>query len=168
MSTPYTLYYAPDNASLIIRIALEMLGVPYQTRLVDRAKSAQRDEAYLMRNPLGLIPTLETEDGPLFETGAILLWLADRHGELFPAPTDEKRGDALKWLFFVSNSLHAGLRQMFYPEKFIAQDHASALRDGLTKRIRADFLQLDRIAADPSAPYLNGEEWSLLDIYVCA
>ncbi len=145
-----------------------MLDVPYDTQLVDRGVNAQSAPAYRALNPLGMIPALETEDGVLFETGAILLWLADRHGALFPSQSDQGRGDALKWLFFISNSLHAGMRQMFYPDKFIAPEHREALRSGIAQRIRADFRQIDMLIADPNCTILGGESISLLDIYVCA
>ena len=71
----YVIHYAPDNAVLIIRLALEQRGLPYHAQLVDRAAQAQRAPAYLALNPNGLIPVLETPQGPLFETAAILLWL---------------------------------------------------------------------------------------------
>lgn len=112
---PYILHYAPDNASLVVRLALEELALPFQTHLVDRRQAAQRAPAHLALNPAGLIPALETPDGPLFETGAILLWLADRHGRLAPAPDSPDRGDLLKWLFYLSNTLHPALRRLFYP-----------------------------------------------------
>ena len=70
--TDYTLHYAPDNASLIIRLALEAQGVAYDTCLVDRAAQGQSAPAYRALNPHGLIPALQTPDGPMFETGAIL------------------------------------------------------------------------------------------------
>ncbi|BDY15502.1 hypothetical protein Sulfitobl28_14720 [Sulfitobacter pontiacus] len=89
--TDYTLHYAPDNASLIIRLALEAQGVAYDTCLVDRAAQGQSAPAYRALNPHGLIPALQTPDGPLFETGAILLWLADRHGG-WPLPRRMPRG----------------------------------------------------------------------------
>jgi len=155
MKENYKLHYAPDNASMIVRIALEMIGEPYDLELVDRRQSQQRSTKYLSLNPLGMIPALQTHDGVLFETGAILLWLADRHGGVFPAQNDVARADGLKWLFFLSNSLHANLRQMFYPEKFIAPEHADALRNGLAQRITSC------VVFDDSAP-------SILDIYVCA
>ena len=66
----YVLHYAPDNASLIIRMALDHRGLPYRTQLVDRASQEQSSAAYRALNPNGLIPTLETPQGPLFETGA--------------------------------------------------------------------------------------------------
>ena len=105
----YVLHFAPDNASLIVRLALDHAGLPYQTRLVDRAARAQETAAYRALNPNGLIPTLETPHGVLFETGAILLWLADTHGGLGPAPDDPGRGNWLKWLFFVANTVHPAL-----------------------------------------------------------
>lgn len=147
----YTLHYAPDNASLIIRLALEQLGLPYRTRLVDRASRAQRAAAYLALNPNGLIPVLETPQGPIFETGAILLWLGDRHAGLAPAPDHPARADYLKWLFYVSNTLHPALRMMFYPDKYIGADAAAqiALRRGLQPTIRTALTLLDKLATEP-------------------
>ena len=82
----YVLHYAPDNASQIIRIVLEEMGLPYRTALVDRATKAQDSAAYRAVNPTGLIPALQTPQGTLFETGAILLWLTEVHGQMAPAP----------------------------------------------------------------------------------
>jgi glutathione S-transferase len=114
------LHYAPDNASLCVRLALEFAGRPYETALVDRANTGQRSARYLKLNPVGLIPTLETPSGPIFETGAILLWLADQApGTLMPAPDAPGRGSALSWLFWMSNTLHPTLRSLFYPEQYL-------------------------------------------------
>lgn len=112
------LHYAPDNASLCVRLALEFAGLPYTTALVDRPNADQQQPAYLALNPTGLIPALETPHGPMFETGAILLWLADRNpGTLFPAPNAPARGHALSWLFWMANTLHPALGTLFHPEK---------------------------------------------------
>jgi glutathione S-transferase len=64
----YVLHYASDNASLIVRLVLQELGVPYATRLVDRQNAEQRPEAYHALNPAGRIPALETHHGPICET----------------------------------------------------------------------------------------------------
>ncbi|MEZ5778364.1 MAG: glutathione S-transferase family protein [Paracoccaceae bacterium] len=113
----YVLHYAPDNASLIVRLVLEELGQPYRTRLVDRSTRQQDSAGYRRLNPGGLIPALETPDGPVFETAAILLWLSERHAALAPQPGSPERGAFLKWLFFTSNTLHADMRLHFYPER---------------------------------------------------
>jgi glutathione S-transferase len=119
MSEGLRLHYAPDNASLCVRLALEKLGLAYQTVLVDRAARAQKSPAYLALNPNGLIPTLETPQGAMYETGAILLWLADqRPGVVFPGADDPSRGGALTWLFWLSNTLHPCLRRIFYPDLY--------------------------------------------------
>lgn len=163
----YVLHYAPDNASLIIRMALEHLRVPYETVLVDRSTQAQSGPAYLAINPNGLIPTLETPHGPIFETGAILLWLADTHGTLGPSPDHPERGDFLKWLFFLSNTLHPALRMTFYPGKYAGDDAASqaALRLGLQKALVAQFATLNTLAASRPA-WFGGDQPSALDYYM--
>jgi glutathione S-transferase len=73
------LHYFPGNASLIVRILLEELGLPFKATLVDRAKNAQKAPAYLALNPNGLIPVLIDGDLVLYETAAICLYLCDKH-----------------------------------------------------------------------------------------
>ncbi len=150
---PLILHYAPDNASLCVRLALEAAGIGYRTALVDRAARAQDGAAYRALNPHGLIPALETPDGPMFETAAILLWLSERPGGegLMPRAGSPDRGAALSWLFWLSNSLHPRLRLLFYPERHTSAggiaDLAAATREG----IRADLDALDRLAASRPA-----------------
>jgi glutathione S-transferase len=141
MTGPLRLHYAPDNASLCVRLALEEIGVAYDTVLVDRASAEQSSPAYLALNPNGYIPTLETPDGPIFETAAILLWLADRHHALLPPPDSPDRGKALKWLIWLANTVHPALRLHFYPEKHIADDPVliAALRVRTKQRLGAMF-----------------------------
>ena len=167
METSYRLHYAPDNASLVIRLALETLEVPYDTALVDRAAQAQQSPAYRAINPAGLIPALETQDGPMFETAAILLWLADRHGGLAPAPDSPDRARFLSWMFFLSNTLHAGLRIVFYPGKYIGQD--SAAQNRLRAHMQGEIARhLDTVEAEAAKgrPWLCGPVPSALDLYL--
>ena len=169
MTQAYRLHYAPDNASLIIRLALEEMGLPHETVLVDRRHRAQKAAPYLALNPHGRIPVLETQDGAIFETGAILLWLADRHGAMMPGPDHPDRGNALKWLFFLSNTLHAELRILFYPALYIGPDpaHHAALRAGLRVSLGAHLAQLETLAGQ-GHDWLNGETPSVLDLYLVA
>jgi len=159
------LHYAPDNASLVIRLALLELGVPFETVLVDRSTRQQDSEDYRRLNPNGLIPVLETPEGAIFETAAILLWLADRHSRLAPAPDSGERSDFLKWLFFTSNTLHADLRQLFYPDKYIGPDAdlQEALRAGIRQRLHTHLCVLDQAR---STAWPGGEALSVLDLYL--
>ncbi|MFA3916054.1 glutathione S-transferase family protein [Ruegeria hyattellae] len=147
MTDKLRLHYAPDNASLVIRLVLEEMGLPYETVLVDRSMREQERATYRALNPNGLIPVLETSQGPIFETAAILLWLADTHGMMAPAASDLDRGAFLKWLFFASNTLHADLRILFYAETYIDPDQAETLRAGIRPRLRRHLRLLDNQAA---------------------
>ena len=149
----YTLHYAPNNASLIVRLVLDGAGIPYRTALVNRATRQHDGAAYRALNPSGLIPTLETPQGAIAETGAILLWLTDTH-KLGPAPGDHDRQAFLQWLFFLSNTAHADLRQIFYPHQYApAEAHAGHLEIMAARMIR-HFGLLD--AAARQHPQLFG------------
>lgn len=142
----YTLHYAPDNASLIVRLVLDGAGIPYRTALVDRAARQQDEAAYRKLNPTGLIPTLETHFGPIAETGAILLWLTDAH-QLGPDATAPDRPAFLQWLFFLSNTAHADLRQLFYPHQYAPADGFAAHFDIISARMLGHFRLLDQATA---------------------
>ncbi|WP_413872904.1 glutathione S-transferase family protein [Albidovulum sp.] len=164
----YLLHYAPDNASLIVRLALEEMGVPYRTALVDRRARAQESAAYRRLNPAGLIPALETPQGTVFETGAILLWLAERHGALAPLPGDPTRGDFLKWLFFTSNTLHAETRMLFYPDRYAGTEATIPAFSGKTRaRITGHLGLLDDMAAARPG-WCRPEAPSVLAFYLSA
>ncbi len=158
----YVLHYAPDNASLIVRFALEELGAPYQTKLVNRAIRAQDSAAYRAVSPTGLIPALQVGGKTLFETGAILLWLSETHHAL--APNDHARADFLKWLFFTANTLHADMRLHFYADRYAAQPLA-AFKAATRTRIAQHLDLLNGALAD--APHLFfADRPSVLGIYL--
>lgn len=79
-----------------VRWALEEVGQPYEVRLVPWEKF--KDEAHLRRNPFGQIPTYEEGDLTLFESGAIVLHIAERFPGLLPRDADA-RARAIMWMF---------------------------------------------------------------------
>lgn len=167
MTTPYRLHYAPDNASLIIRLTLEEMGLPYETVLVDRSKAEQKSSEYRKLNPVGRIPVLVTPNGPISETAAILLWLADTHGAMAPAPNDAERADFLRWLFFVSNTVHAELTIVFYTKRYAGPSEAARalVQDHVKQHLVEYFGFLDALAGgEPS--WLHPEQPSVLGYYI--
>ena len=66
----YVLHYFPDTASLAVRMVLAELGVQHRCQLIDRQAGALNSPEYRAMQPLGLIPALETPNGPMFETEA--------------------------------------------------------------------------------------------------
>jgi len=141
-----TLYYAPDNASLIIRILLEEIGASYQTALVDRSKQQQSSKMYRQLNPSGLIPVCVIDDCAVFETAAIALILTEKFDNQFAVAADSleeggARGDFLKWLFFLSNSLHTDLRMLFYPTKYAGDAYTDDAEDQFNRMTRVRLLE---------------------------
>jgi glutathione S-transferase len=164
------LYWSPDSANLVVRMVLHELDLPYESVLVDRAVKGLRQSDYLALNPQGLLPVLiaEGQDEPLFETAAILLYLAEREGRLLPT-NPAARGRFLKWLFFLANTLHAELRLQFYAERFTSdQAGVPAMRAGLRARIDGHLVLLDRTIAGTGGPWLMGETLTILDPYLAA
>ncbi|MDO8881724.1 MAG: glutathione S-transferase N-terminal domain-containing protein [Pseudotabrizicola sp.] len=160
----YVLHYAPDNASMIIRLVLEGADLPYRTALVDRSTRQQDSAAYRALNPMGLIPTLQTQHGAMSETAAILLWLGDQHG-LTPAPHTSERPVMLQWLTFTANTAHADLRQMFYPDRYVPASAKGAHHRLMAARMLDHFDHLNREAeAHPALFGIKG----ILAPYVCA
>ena len=158
MTQTLRLHYAPDNASLCVRLALEELGLPYKSVLVDRSRKAQKSDAFLALNPNGLIPVLETANGPIFETAAILLWLAEREGRLMPAVGTPEHKYANQWIIWLSNTLHPTLRMMFYPAQYTTGDH-TPIRDMAAERLtkHLDILSAAQTVAwlDDTAPSIH-------------
>ncbi len=163
----YVLHYAPDNASLIVRLVMEEMGVPYQTSLVDRRRRDQDSPEYRAINPTGLIPALTTPDGTLFETAAILLWLSETHGQMAPAPGSAERGAFLKWLFFTSNTLHADVRMHFYPDKYAGSlEGVGAFRTATVQRLLRHLGLIERMIETDRPGWLKADQPTILTYYI--
>lgn len=161
----YVLHYFPDTASLVVRMVLAELGVQHRCQLIDREGGALSSPAYRAMQPLGLIPALETPDGPMFETAAILLYLSDRHPGLAPAPDAPARAAFLKWLFFTSTNIHTTLLQLFYPERTAGEACAQAVQSHARARMALYLDRLDKAAA-ANPDWLPNDRPSILGYYI--
>lgn len=164
----YRLFYSPDSANLVIRMVLEEVGASYQDTWVDRARGGLDDPAFRTLNPQGLLPVLmdETRGIALFETGAILLHLCEKHNDL--AITDlAQRGAFLAWLFFLSNTLHADLRVRFYTWRYAeGKAEIQHLREMLSRRIQQHLQLLEDLADHGQGAGLLPSGPSVLDSYL--
>ena len=161
----YVLHAFPDTASLVVRMVLAELGVQHRSVVIDRDGGELSSPAYRAMQPLGLIPALETPDGPMFETAAILLYLSDRHPGLAPAPEAGDRGDFLKWLFFVSTNVHPTLLQMFYPERTAGAACKAAVASHAHEKMKLYLNLLDQVAS-PNPGFLPQDHASILGYYI--
>jgi glutathione S-transferase len=92
-----------------VRWALEEVGQPYEVRLV--SFRAKKEPEHLRLHPFGLIPTYEDGDLALFESGAIVLHLADHHAGLFPDDADA-RARAITWMFAAVNTVEPPILEL--------------------------------------------------------
>ena len=92
-----------------VRWALEEAGLPYQVRLV--SFRAMKEPAHLALHPFGQIPTYEEGDLTLFETGAIVLHIAERHAGLFPTDANA-RARAITWMFAAVNTVEPPILEL--------------------------------------------------------
>ncbi|MBU4315848.1 MAG: glutathione S-transferase N-terminal domain-containing protein [Proteobacteria bacterium] len=96
------LYTAPIPNGHKISIALEELGLAYNVIVLDLMKDEQKGESYLAINPNGRIPTIvdrDEDDFAVFESGAILMYLAEKTGKLMPRDP-KKYSEVIQWLMF--------------------------------------------------------------------
>src|SRR5882724_4465448 len=89
-----------------VRWALEEVGQPYDVRLLSFAE--MKEPAHLKLHPFGQIPTFEDGDLALFESGAIVLHIAERHAGLLPADANA-RARAITWMFAALNTVEPPL-----------------------------------------------------------
>jgi glutathione S-transferase len=161
----YVLHYFPDTASLVLRMVLLELGVPHDCRLIDRENGALDSPAYRAMQPLGKIPAMETPDGPMFETAAMLLYLADRHPGLVPPPESPDRAAFLKWFFFTSTNIHPTLLDLFYPDRVAGEDAVTEVQTRARAKM-LNFLTILNDAAKDSPAWLPADRPSVLGYYL--
>src|SRR3954452_21144847 len=92
-----------------VRWALEEVGQPYEVRLV--SLQARTEPAHLRLHPFGLIPTYKEGDLALFETGAIILHIAEHHAGLFPDDSNA-RARAITWMFAALNTVEPPILEL--------------------------------------------------------
>src|SRR6185437_2782266 len=116
-----------------VSIMLEETGLAYEPHLIDITKAESHTPAFLSLNPNGKIPAIIDPAGPggqplaLFESGAILLYLADKSGGFIPAEP-ARRWECIQWVFFQMASIGPMFGQVGYFNKFAGRDIADKRR----------------------------------------
>ena len=119
----YDLYTSATPNGWKVTIAMEEMGLPYNLHPVDLTKGEQQAPRFLSMNPNGRIPVLHDQEANLtiFESGAILLYLADKTGLLIPSK-QESRWAAIQWLFFQMGGIGPMQGQAVVFERYFDQD----------------------------------------------
>jgi glutathione S-transferase len=137
--------FAQSGNSFKVAFLLRALGRPWEPVFVDFMHGATREPAWRAEaNEMGEVPVLETGDGRrLTQSGAIMSWLADRHGAFGGADADE-RLEVLRWLLFDNHKVTSYFASYRYAKAFAQAAPEPAVMAWLKGRIDAAYAILDR------------------------
>lgn len=169
-----TLYTATTPNGRKVSILLEETGIPYAVRQIDLAAGEQKQEWFLKINPNGRIPAIvdhEAGDFAVFESGAILIYLAEKAGRFLPADV-KGRSTVIQWLMFQMSGVgpmqgQANVFSRYAPAKIPYaieryQRETRRLYEVLNSRLaQAQFLAGEYSIADMATyPWVRSHEWS--------
>jgi GST-like protein len=151
-----------------VHIMLEECSLPYRAHPVDIGKGEQFDRAFLEISPNNKIPAIVDPDGPdgqpisLFESGAILVYLAGKTGRFLPASTRGKY-EVLQWLMFQMGGVGPMLGQAHHFRIYAPEKIPYAI-DRYTNEAKRLYGVMDRRLA--RSKYLGGDDYTIADIAV--
>ncbi len=160
------LYSLPTPNGVKVSIMLEEIGLPYEVHLIDFNKDDQKTPEFLSLNPNGKIPAIIDPDGPggkplgLFESGAILQYLADKTGKLLPGDA-ARRYQTLQWLHFQMGGIGPMFGQLGYFNKFAGKEIAD-------KRPLQRYVAECKRLLGVMETRLDGRQWIMDDEYTIA
>jgi len=160
------LYSLPTPNGVKVSIALEETGLPYEVHKVAFDKNDQFSPEFLALNPNNKIPAIIDPNGPggkpitLFESGAILVYIADKTGQLMPADV-AGRYQCLQWVMFQMGGIGPMFGQLGFFHKFAGKDFED-------KRPRDRYVAESRRLLGVLDGHLKGKKWILGDEYSIA
>jgi len=160
------LYSMPTPNGVKAAIMLEEIGLPYEAHKVDFATNDQTSPAFLSLNPNNKIPAIIDPDGPggqplaLFESGAILLYLAEKSGKLIPSDAAGRYG-VIQWLMFQIGGIGPMFGQLGFFHKFAGKDYED-------KRPRQRYVDESRRLMGVLEQQLARHAWVAGDTYSIA
>ncbi|MGY3606183.1 MULTISPECIES: glutathione S-transferase family protein [unclassified Bradyrhizobium] len=160
------LYSLPTPNGVKVSIMLEEIGLPYEVHLVDFNKGDQHTPEFLSLNPNGKIPAILDPDGrdgeplPLFESGAILQYLAEKTGKLLPADA-ARRYKTIQWLHFQMGGIGPMFGQLGFFNKFAGREYED-------KRPLQRYVNESKRLLGVLETHLAGRLWIMDDEYTIA
>ena len=162
------LYSLPTPNGVKVSILLEELGLPYEAHKVSFETNDQLSAEFLTLNPNNKIPAILDPDGPggqplaLFESGAILIYLAEKTGRFIPQDP-AARYEAIQWLMFQMGGVGPMFGQLGFFHKFAGKDYEDKRpRDRYVAESKRLLGVLDRRLQ--GRDWIMGEEYSIADI----
>ena len=164
------LYSLPTPNGVKVSILLEEIGLPYEAHLVSFATNDQTSPEFLSLSPNNKIPAILDPNGPggkplaLFESGAILVYLAEKTGQLL-SPDAATRYETLQWLMFQMGGVGPMFGQLGFFHKFAGKDYEDKRpRDRYAAESSRLLAVLDQRLANRA--WVMGDDYSIADIAI--
>ena len=159
------LYAAPTPNGVKVSIMLEEIGLAYEPHFIDISKNESKDPAFLSLNPNGRIPAIIDPHGPggepigLWESGAIIVYLADKSGQLISS-APAQRYETLSWVFFQMSAIGPIFGQLGFFLRWGGKDYED-------KRPQQRFIDESKRLLETLDRRLEGRDW-IVDNYSIA
>jgi len=155
-----TLYYHPTPNSLKVAVLLEELALPFEVATVDIFKGEQHASVYRRVNPNAKVPAIIDDGVTVFDSHAILLYLAEKHGRFLPHE-DAARAATLSWLELVATGLSPLSGQAVHFLHYAPEDLPYA-KNRYVKEVERHYRVFDERLA--SSKFLAGDEYTIADM----
>ncbi|WP_103335896.1 glutathione S-transferase family protein [Pseudotabrizicola formosa] len=156
-------YYNAAPNPLKVALFLEESGLPYEGVAIDTKRGQQHDPAFLAINPNAKVPAIADGDVVVFDSNAILLYLAEKTGMFLPENSPAARGALLSWLMFIASGVGPFSGQAVHFRNFAPGDNPYA-----RKRYEYEARRHWRIIDDRlgQGRYMMGDTYTILDMAV--
>ncbi len=156
-------YYSLAPNPMKVALLLEESGTPYEAIPVDTRKGEQFDAAFASLNPNNKVPCVVDGDAVVFDSNAILLFLAEKTGRFLPADTPKARGELLSWLMFVASGIGPYSGQAVHFKHFAPEPKEYAANRYAFEAKRHYGILNDRLA---NHRYMLGDTYTIVDMSV--
>jgi len=156
-------YYSGAPNPMKVALMLEETGLPYEAVPVDTRKGDQHKPEFLAINPNAKVPAIVDGDATVFDSNAILLYLAEKTGKFLPGKSDKARGELLSWLMFVASGVGPFSGQSVHFRNYAPEKNEYAINRYMYEAQRHYGILEARLAKHK---YVLGDAYTIVDMAV--
>ena len=156
-------YYSGAPNPMKVALMLEETGLPYEAVPVDTRKGDQHKPEFLAINPNAKVPAIVDGDATVFDSNAILLYLAEKTGKFLPGKSDKARGELLSWLMFVASGVGPFSGQSVHFRNYAPEKNEYAINRYMYEAQRHYAILEARLAQHK---YVLGDTYTIVDMAV--
>jgi GSH-dependent disulfide-bond oxidoreductase len=156
-------YYSGAPNPMKVALMLEETGLPYEPIPIDTRTGAQHKPEFLAINPNGKVPAIVDGDATVFDSNAILLYLAEKTGKFLPSKGDKMRGELLSWLMFVASGVGPFSGQSVHFRQYAPKGNDYAVNRYMYEAQRHYGILNDRLGKHK---YMVGDAYGIVDMAV--